>query len=210
MTSTPTTDGLQPLTASTYVALADFLSDQGDAAWDTPSLCTEWRVRELVAHVTMPARYGQEEFLAELEAHGFDFDRLSNAIAARDGELPTPPSSPISARRPSTSWLPPGGGEHGALNHAVIHALDATVPLDAAEVVPAPAVAVVLDDLTVGGVSANFGTRLDGRRLEATDRDWAHGTGDPLRGPAHLLALAVCGRTVPQGGLEGAPIDRQA
>ncbi len=69
---------LQPLVAATYVALADVLDALPAERWDIPSLCQGWRVREVVAHLTMPARYGEDAFMAELRADGFDFSRLSN------------------------------------------------------------------------------------------------------------------------------------
>ena len=56
---------------------------------DAPSLCEGWRTREVVAHMTMPARYTGPAFMAELEAAGGDFTRLSNTVMARDGTLPT-------------------------------------------------------------------------------------------------------------------------
>ena len=43
--------------ADEYSALADLLEGAGAGAWDAPSLCEGWRTREVVAHVTMPARY---------------------------------------------------------------------------------------------------------------------------------------------------------
>ena len=199
-------DNVQTLVASTYIALADLLAEQDEGAWDTASLCEGWRVREVIAHVSMPSRYTQEEFMAELKANDFDFGRLSNSIAARDGELPV--ATLLTDLRSDVlhQWTPPDGGSHGALNHAVIHSLDVAVPLDAAGIVAEPAIVIVLDDLTAGGVHAHFGTSIDDRRLEATDLDWSYGTGDPLRGPAHQLALALCGRALPHPDLEGTPI----
>ena len=38
-------------------ALADLLERSEPAVWDAPSLCEGWRTREVVAHMTMPARY---------------------------------------------------------------------------------------------------------------------------------------------------------
>ncbi|GAA1961234.1 maleylpyruvate isomerase N-terminal domain-containing protein [Amycolatopsis minnesotensis] len=35
-------------------ALAAVLEDPDEGQWDTPSLCAGWRVREVVAHSTMP------------------------------------------------------------------------------------------------------------------------------------------------------------
>jgi len=74
--------------ADEYRALADLLDASGPAVWDAPSLCEGWRTREVVAHMTMPARYEGPAFMAELEAAGGDFTVLSNTVAARDGALP--------------------------------------------------------------------------------------------------------------------------
>lgn len=71
---------LQPAVAAEFVALADLLGSASDAQWDLPSLCEGWRVREVIAHLTMAARYSEEEFMAELRHCGFDFSRLSNQI----------------------------------------------------------------------------------------------------------------------------------
>src|SRR6478736_4538034 len=74
---------LQPAVAAEFQALAGLLDSATEAQWDTPSLCAGWRVREVIAHMTMAARYSEEEFMAELRRCDFDFGRLSNEIAAR-------------------------------------------------------------------------------------------------------------------------------
>ena len=122
-------DELQPAVAAEYLALADLLGAASGAEWETASLCDGWRVREVVAHMTMPARYSEEEFMAELRQCDFDFGRLSNRIAARDAELPTEQLAASLRAGVLHHWTPPGGGYHGALNHVVIHGLDVTVPL---------------------------------------------------------------------------------
>ena len=197
---------LQPLVAATYVALADTLGVLPAARWDTPSMCEGWRVREVVAHVTMPARYSAEEFMAELREDGFDFTRLSNRIARRDAELST--QELIGNLRDETlhRWTPPDGGYHGALNHAVIHALDITVPLGESRSASDVAIRTVLDDLTEGGGHAHFDTAIEGRQLHATDIDWSYGSGLPLSGTAADLALHLCGRTVAPSRLQGEPL----
>src|ERR1700722_13431648 len=86
----PTDDAyLQPAVAAELTRLGDLLDAASDAQWDTASLCAGWRVREVVAHMTMAARYPEGQFMAELQRCGFDFPRLSNEIAARDARLPT-------------------------------------------------------------------------------------------------------------------------
>lgn len=197
---------LQPVVGAEFLALAGLLDSATEAQWDTPSLCAGWRVREVVAHMTMAARYSEEEFMAELGRYEFDFGRLSNEVAARDAKLP---SSDLVANLRSEvmqHWTPPGGGWHGALNHVVIHGLDVTVPLGVPRRSPDATMRVVLDDLTAGGVQQHFGTNIEGRSLQATDLDWSYGSGSALRGPAELLAAMMCGRKVPEGRLEGAPL----
>jgi len=156
--------------------------------------------------MTMPARYSEDEFMAELERCGYDFTRLSNEIARRDAELPT--AQLVADLRSDVlhHWTPPEGGYHGALNHAVIHGLDVTVPLGETHFVPDDTIRVVLDDLTEGGAHEHFGIDIEGLLFEASDLDWSYGSGQPLRGAAEDLALVMCGRTVPGGRLTGSPL----
>jgi hypothetical protein len=64
--------------------------------------------------------------------------------------------------------------------------LDITVGLGLDRRPPPARVALVLSGLRPENV-AFFGTDLTGVRLEATDLDWAYGTGTPLRGLAQDL-----------------------
>ena len=199
---------VRPMVIDQLARLADRLEAVPEVEWDTPSLCEGWRIREVVAHMTMPARYSDETFMDLLRAHDFDFTRLSNGIASRDADLSV--AGLIDGLRSETmrEWAPPGGGRRGALNHAVIHGLDAAVPLGIRHHVAAPTLKFILNDLTSRGVHAHFGTDLEGRRLEATDLDWSYGSGSPLRGAAEDLALAICGRAIPEGHLDGVPLTR--
>jgi hypothetical protein len=63
-----------------------------------------------------------------------------------------------------------------------------------------------LDDLTTGDVHEHFGTRIDGRSLQATDLDWSYGSGPLLSGKAEDIALVLCGRTIPSGRIAGKPL----
>ena len=65
MTDPMTTDlDLAAEIADEYLTLAALLESASPDVWDVPSLCEGWRTREVVAHVTMPARYGVPEFMA--------------------------------------------------------------------------------------------------------------------------------------------------
>jgi uncharacterized protein (TIGR03083 family) len=196
---------LQPVVAAQFQALAELLASASDAAWNTGSLCDGWRVREVVAHMTMPARYSDDEFMAELERCAYDFTRVSNEIATRDADVPAAQLVADLRSEVLHHWTPPGGGYHGALNHVVIHSLDITVPLGEARLAPDETIWVILDDLTQGGVHEHFGIEVEGWTFEAGDIAWKYGSGPVVRGAAEDLALALCGRSVPSGRLNGSP-----
>jgi hypothetical protein len=157
----------------------------------------------VVAHVTMPARYSGPEFMAELQAAGGDFTRLSNVVADRDGALPV--TRLLDGLRSDVlhSWLPPGGGVEGALTHCVIHGLDIieAVPLD--RKVPELLVRAVLDLLSVPDGPNPFGVELSGVRLEADDMEWSLGAGEVVSGPGQALVLVLSGRSLPPGRVRG-------
>lgn len=204
----PTADdaAVQPMVGDSLCALADLLDGSPAERWDQPSLCAGWQVRHVVAHMTMAARYSGEEFTARLREAQFDFTRVSDQIAAQDADLPTGQLIGDLRSPALHAWIPPGGGVRGALNHAVVHGLDVTVALGERRTTSDAALRVVLDDLTRGGGHEHFGTDVDGRTLVATDLDWTHGEGPELRGPADAMASVLCGRTVPDGLLTGAPL----
>lgn len=195
---------LQAAVINDYLSLADILDGLPGTGWDTPSLCDGWRVREVVAHLTMPVRYTADQFQAELHACEGDFTRLSNRVAGRDAGLSTTTLADNARNDLLHRWAPPGGGQIGALTHVVIHGLDITVPLGVPRLSPDETLGAVLEHLTRGGAHAHFGIGLGGCRLRATDIDWSFGTGAPISGAAEDLALLVCGRNLPPSRIDGA------
>ncbi|GAA3226916.1 maleylpyruvate isomerase family mycothiol-dependent enzyme [Dactylosporangium siamense] len=183
--------------------LAEVFAGLTDEQWDAPSLCAGWRVREVLAHTTMPFRMGTAEFGWEMLRSGGRFGRMADRVARRDAaRMPAP--ALVAALRDNIAhpWSPPGGGAVGALSHEIIHGLDSTVALGLDRRVPADRLLLVLDAMRPRNV-AYFGVDLTGVRLEATDVDWGRGSGAPLRGLAQDLLLVVCGRLLPAGHLSG-------
>jgi uncharacterized protein (TIGR03083 family) len=184
-------------------ALATLLAGLPPEQWDAPTLCAGWRVREVVAHITMPFRYSPEQYLSELQASGGDFDQMADRCARQDARLPVATLAAAVADNVHHPWQPPGGGFEGALSHDVIHGLDITVPLGTGRRVPEPHLITVLGMLTARGGGAVFGTDLAGVELRADDLDWSLGSGEPVTGLAQHLLLAMAGRRLPAGLLRG-------
>lgn len=189
---------LQPWVALTFDRLADLLAGAAAATWHAPSLCEGWAVRDVIAHVTMPARLTPEQFGAELAAARGDFTVLSDSVAARDAALPVDELLDQLRSPRLHAWQPPGGGAAGALSHAVIHSLDVTIPLDRPAVAPEEAATAVLEQLAVSNGSW-FGVEVTDVRLEADDVDWSRGSGRLVRADSGALVALLSGRTLPDG-----------
>ncbi|MGW1344659.1 maleylpyruvate isomerase family mycothiol-dependent enzyme [Kribbella sp. NPDC002412] len=190
---------------SDLVAMLDGLQQED---WDKPSLCEGWRVREVVAHITMPFRMSMPRFLLGMVRAGGNFNKLSDRQARQDAaELSAHELTECLRQNVNHPWKPPGGGYEGALSHDVIHGLDITVALGIDRHVPEDRMRRILD-ATKPRQLKYFGVDLTGIQLRATDLDWTHGTGEVLSGQAQDLLLVLCGRTLPSHHLTGRPAAR--
>jgi len=191
--------------------LADMLSGLSPGQWRGPSLCAGWTVAHVVAHLTMPFRISEQEFMAAMRRAGGQFTAVSDEVANRDSRLP--PAELVAALRDNADnpWSPPGGELRGALSHDLIHGLDIAWPLGIEFPIPDEAIANVLDLVTSPGSQSLFGFPLEGIELSATDLDWSAGTGTPLAGRSRDLLLLVAGRQIPAELFDGsgAPAPRQ-
>ena len=123
---------VRELVASERRELAGLLHGLSPAQWDAPSLCAGWRVREVVAHITMPFRYSLLQVAGGVVKDRGNVHRTSDRYARRDAAALTTPELLASlADNAERVWKPPGGGIQGALSHDVIHGLDITTALGA-------------------------------------------------------------------------------
>ncbi|MEU8797755.1 maleylpyruvate isomerase family mycothiol-dependent enzyme [Spirillospora sp. NPDC048819] len=174
-----TSDHLTSETRAERERLAGLLGDLTPEQWDMPSLCEGWRVREVVAHMTMPFRTKPIGVMAGLVRAGFSFNRYADRDARSAARTMSEAELVDLLRRNiDHPWRPPGGGQAGALSHDVIHGLDFTEPLGLPSA-PAERLALVLAS---GGPRQlkYFGVDLGGRKLTATDSDAVVGEGSTV------------------------------
>ena len=181
--------------------LTGLLATLPPEAWDQPSLCAGWRIREVAAHILMTLRTPAWRFLAEMARSRGDFNRMADRVARRDGAVP--PDELVAALRAheQTVWKPPGGGLAAGLTHDVIHGQDMTVALGIEHRVPEATIRAVLATVSGAQSRKHFGVDLDATQLKADDIDWSYGSGRVLSGSAQDLALVICGRKLPPGTL---------
>jgi uncharacterized protein (TIGR03083 family) len=202
-------DTIRDMIAAQRAELAEVLAGLPAPTWDEPTLCAGWRVREVVAHITMPFRFSGRRFALELARSRGRFNEMADRVARRDAAAMSP-GDLTEAVRSNTGhpWKPPGGGYTGALAHDLIHGLDITVPLGLAKPVPEERLRLVLPASLSDRSVKFFGVDLDGIELRAQDMDWTLGSGVPLTGTAADLLLVMCGRMLPAGRLAGEPSAR--
>jgi uncharacterized protein (TIGR03083 family) len=181
--------------AAERLALADQLDGLTDDQWATPSLCGEWTVRHVVAHLVMPHRTSLPRFMVAMAVAGGSFDRANVALTGREALRPTADLVADLRRYADSRFKPPGLGSVAPLTDVLVHGQDIRVPLGLATDRPVEPWADVLEFLVSPRARRGFvGRRLPELRLVATDVDWSWGQGDEVRGPAIALALAVTGR----------------
>ncbi|MFF8990655.1 maleylpyruvate isomerase family mycothiol-dependent enzyme [Streptomyces sp. NPDC014983] len=194
--------------AAERLELANFLDGLAPAQWDAPSLCAGWRVREVVAHMSMGFRYPTAKVLVELVRARGSLNRMTDRLARRDAAAhPARDLAGFLRTHAHHPWKPPVGGLAAALGHDVVHGLDVTVALGLDRRVPEDRLRILLDAVDPRAFRF-FGADLTGVRLCADDLDWSFGTGAPLHGSAQDLLLVAYGRRLPGGRLRGEEVHR--
>ena len=202
-------DTIRDMIAAQRAELAEVLAGLPGPSWDEPTLSAGWRVREVVAHITMPFRYSRGRFALELAKSRGRFNEMADRAARRDAAAMSPAelAGAVSSNA-GHPWKPPGGGFTGALAHDLIHGLDIMVPLGLAKPIPEERLRLVLPGSLADRSVKFFGVDLDGIELRAEDIDWTLGSGTPLPGAAADLLLVLFGRTLPAGRLAVQPSAR--
>jgi uncharacterized protein (TIGR03083 family) len=194
---------MMDLITAERLALADALDGLTAEQWHGTSMCAGWTPGHVLAHLTMPFRISEPEFMAGLQRCGGDFTRFSDEIAERDSKIPQRQLVAVLRDNAGNPWRPPGGGLAGALSHDLIHGLDMTWPVSADYEIPERAMTTVLDAITANGDRTLFGFPLEGMEVTATDLDWSAGTGKRLSGRSRDLLMLLAGRAVPYDKFSG-------
>jgi uncharacterized protein (TIGR03083 family) len=169
-------------------------------------LCAAWRVRDVAAHLTL-AHTGWRPAAVAFLASGGSFNRMIRDTALRQARLPVTEHPARLRAMVGSRRKAPGVTPLEPMLDLLVHGQDITVPLGRRR--PMPSDAAALAATRAWNLNWPFRTRrrLNGLGLEATDVNWAAGTGLPVRGPIADLLLLVTGRPVDTGRLAGAGAD---
>lgn len=173
--------------------LLAFCSTLTPEQWMTSSLCDDWTVRDVVAHLISYDVLTVPGLIRRFLQGGLQPTRI-NAIGVRRGAEITTDDVLDQLRTHLTPTGLTAGFKGGiALTDGIIHHQDIRRPLGLPRTVPADRLAPALDfALTAPTLPTRRLVR--GLELIATDLDWRCGTGLEVHGTGEALLLAIAGR----------------
>ncbi|MEV4635773.1 maleylpyruvate isomerase family mycothiol-dependent enzyme [Actinoplanes sp. NPDC049548] len=188
---------------------ADLIESLTPEQLATPSLCGEWTVKQVAAHLIAPFATKRRWFLGVSIRSRFRLHRAIAMLAERIAERPAGEIAAVLRENADRPYKAPIVGFFGQLTDLQIHGQDIRRPLGLPRELHPDRLRVSLDFLVsrrAGGAFVPRG-RTAGLRFEATDLEWASGTGKTVRGPAEAVMLALTGRAVvlPELAGEGLP-----
>ncbi|BBY52531.1 hypothetical protein MARA_59990 [Mycolicibacterium arabiense] len=181
---------------------ADFLGGLTAEQWLAPTLCPEWRARDVVAH-TMSYEGLSTAALVTRFLRGFlVVDRINALAVDHLSDRSTDDLVDMMRRHAMPSGLGAGFGGRIALTDNMIHQQDIRRPLAMPRIVAADRLRVALDFARTAPLIRGA-WRARGVRLVATDLDWAAGKGPEVCGSGEALLMTMAGRADGLRDLDG-------
>lgn len=185
-------------------ALAEDLAGLNPAQWNAGSLCTEFTVREVVAHLTSGATLGPVRWMAGVIRYRFDFDaqvayRLAQQLGTDHGETLE------RFRRSVTSTVKPPVPVVAVLGEVIVHGEDIRRPLQLRRDHPIATLTHVAEYYHRSNMTVPSERRTRGLRLSATDGPFSGGAQDgaPVSGSTLALIMVMAGRSAYAAELAG-------
>ncbi|WP_022881022.1 maleylpyruvate isomerase family mycothiol-dependent enzyme [Gryllotalpicola ginsengisoli] len=183
-------------------ALADDVAGLDGDQWQARSLCSDWSVEQVVAHLTASATLGPARWFASVVGARFDFDlhnqrrmleHLGSSPAETLARFRAVVTSTTAAPGPVTAWL----GE------IVVHSEDIRRPLGLTRAFPAEVTETVARFYATTNFAVPSRKVVSGFRVEASDGDFAAGDGPLVRGSTLALVMVMAGRSAYLAELDG-------
>lgn len=185
-------------------AIADIMEALEPARWEQRSLCTEWRVRDVVAHLVLGSQRLRAAVILEgaVRARG-NFNRMNRDLAVAHASRPIQELVAELRQGAASREVPAVTNYRNILFDVLVHSQDITVPLGVELAIPSRAGMAAAS--TAWNIQWPLWTqkKFRGLRFVATDVAWAAGTGPEVRGPIAALLMTLAGRGAALEQLDG-------
>jgi uncharacterized protein (TIGR03083 family) len=184
--------------------IADRLSALPEQAWAGSTLCDGWLVRDIVGHMIAIGSMSPGVFFGGMIKNGFSFDKFQQQGIAKYTGGRTAGQMLDSFKATVDSHAKPPGPKTTVLGEVLVHGEDifrAQGPgyLDH----PAEHVIAVAEFYKRNGFPLKVKRRIAGVTLRMTDADWSYGSGPEVAGPGIAVLMAMVGRKVALGDVQG-------
>src|SRR5262245_40461490 len=178
--------------------LADLLESLPPAAWDTPSMCQGWSVRDVAAHLTFSHARLRDVAWPAVRT-GFRYNAMIDFAAVHSplthAQIIATLRGFVGSRRRAAfvSELEP-------LLDVLVHTQDICVPLGVEHPMPVDAAVAVADRVLSLRGPMRLWPPPRGVRLVATDVEWSYGEGPTTEAPIRSHVLTLTGREPSSAG----------
>jgi uncharacterized protein (TIGR03083 family) len=186
-------DHLWTLAHAERSALAEDLSGLSAEQWGHRTLCGQWDVEEVVAHLTAAASMNQWRWVRSMLGARFRVDvHNQRRMVEHRGSTPAETLDRFHAIIGSTTA--PSGHTPAYLGEVVVHAQDIRQPLGLPRTPDVDALTPVADFFAGRNFTVPSRTTIAGLQVRADDGSFATGTGPLVTGSTLALVMSMAGR----------------
>jgi uncharacterized protein (TIGR03083 family) len=182
--------------------LAALAATLSPAQWEAPTLCGQWRVRDVMAHTISFDALSPAQLMAVFAKGLLSVNRINAVAVAAYADRTTGQLCELMQAHVRPAGLGAGSGGRLALTDNMIHQQDIRRPLGLARDIPEDRLRVALDFARTAPLIRGA-WRARGVRMVATDIDWAAGRGPVVSGTGEALLMAMAARPVAIADLDG-------
>jgi len=203
----PTMSDYDRLRYEELASISEFAHGLSDEQWDVDSLCSGWRVRDVVSHMVLGYTTPMLVMIGKLSRYRFNVPKGSAGESVAYGSAHTPQEILAVFDTIPKEHVHKGisrviKAQESLVDH-IVHQQDMRRPLGLPRQVPEERLLAGLNAAPnlAGFVGAK--KRAAGLRFVANDVDWSHGTGPEVNGTGEAILLALTGRPVVLEELSG-------
>jgi uncharacterized protein (TIGR03083 family) len=198
----PRDDQLWALVHAERAALAQDLAALTPGQWRQGTLCGEWNVEQVVAHLTATASLSQRQWLVSMAGARFrPAVHNQRRLAEHCGR--TPAETFDQFRAVLTSTTAPSNHIPAYLGEVLVHAQDIRQPLAVRRTPSVDALTPVASFFAQRNFTVPSRNHVAGLRLRADDGPFDTGTGPWLTGSTLALVMSMAGRAPYLAELDG-------
>ena len=185
--------------------LADLLTTLEPEQWALATLCADWTVEQVVAHLSVAANTGRWAWIRSIARAGFDPAKHNARLLERS--LGGSPEETLAKFHSSISLtIAPTKDFPAFLGEVIVHGQDIARPLELDLIPDAEATVEVARYFASKDFAVNSKTLVKGVRLSAVDADFESGSGPQVAGRLLDLVMAMAGRPEALADLTGSGV----